>query len=172
MPYYVVDRLAEALDRTAGGGLNRAKIMLVGTSYKKNVDDMRESPSFNLIELLARRGAKVDYHDPCVPEIPATGQHAALAGRRSKDIASDTLSSYGAVLMATDHAAIDSLTSFSVQSLLLTPGTCVPGTAPAARKLLRLDPARRSLLSSVALLVNSSLSAHLGIAPDAYSLSE
>ena len=107
MPNYVVERLAEALDRTASRGLNRAQILLVGMSYKKNVDDTRESPSLNLIELLERRGANVDYHDPYVPEIPATRQHPALAGRRSKDLSSDTLSSYDAVLIATDHDAID-----------------------------------------------------------------
>ncbi len=107
MPNYVVDRLAEALDRTASRGLNSARILLVGMSYKKNVDDTRESPSLKLIELLERRGAAVDYHDPFVPEIPLTRQHAPLAGRRSKDISSDALSSYDAVLIATDHDAID-----------------------------------------------------------------
>ena len=79
----MVERLAEALDRRLGKGLTGAKILLLGLAYKKNVDDMRESPSLKLIELLEARGATVDYHDPYIPVIPKTREHAELAGRRS-----------------------------------------------------------------------------------------
>jgi UDP-N-acetyl-D-glucosamine dehydrogenase len=107
MPHYVVDRLVEALDRTARRGLNGARILLVGMSYKKNVDDTRESPSLKLIELIERRGATVDYYDPFVAVIPRTREHPSLAGRRSKDLSAETVSSYDAALIATDHDAID-----------------------------------------------------------------
>ncbi len=76
MPHYVIDRLAEALDRRQGRGLREAKILVVGIAYKKNVDDMRESPSLRLIELLEERAPEVDYHDPHVPIIPTTREHA------------------------------------------------------------------------------------------------
>ncbi|WP_324763925.1 nucleotide sugar dehydrogenase (plasmid) [Sinorhizobium meliloti] len=107
MPHYVVDRLVEALDRKARRGLNESRILLIGMAYKKNVGDTRESPSLRLIDLMERRGAVVDYHDPYVPEIPATREYAALAGRRSVDISADRLASFDAIVITTDHDAID-----------------------------------------------------------------
>jgi UDP-N-acetyl-D-glucosamine dehydrogenase len=107
MPHYVVDRLAEALNRHAGRGLNGARILLIGMSYKKNVQDTRESPSLKLIELIERRGATVDYHDPYVPIIPFTREHSELAGRCSVELSAVNLASYEAVVISTDHDAID-----------------------------------------------------------------
>jgi UDP-N-acetyl-D-glucosamine dehydrogenase len=106
MPYYVVDRLAEAVDRS-GAPFSGAAILILGVAYKKNVDDMRESPSLKLIELIEARGARVDYHDPHVPELPPTRKHAPLAGRRSISLTPDTVRAYDAVLIATDHDAVD-----------------------------------------------------------------
>ncbi len=107
MPHYVVGRLAEALDQRAGRGLSVAKILVLGLSYKKNIDDTRESPSLKLIELIERRGARTDYHDPYAPEIPMTREHAALAGRKSVSLAPEVISSYDAVVISTDHDVID-----------------------------------------------------------------
>jgi UDP-glucose/GDP-mannose dehydrogenase family, UDP binding domain len=73
----------------------------------KNVGDMRESPSLKLTERIEARGARVDYFDPHVPVIPATREHAALAGRRSVDCTAATLADYDAVLVATDHDTVD-----------------------------------------------------------------
>ncbi|MGU3663353.1 nucleotide sugar dehydrogenase [Methylobacterium sp. A49B] len=107
MPYYVVDRLAEALDRSAGRGLRGARVLVIGVAYKKNVDDMRESPSLRLIELLEARGAEVDYHDPHIPVIPMTREHAALAGRRSVGLSDGAVEGFDVVLIATDHDVLD-----------------------------------------------------------------
>ncbi len=107
MPYHVVDRVAEALDRTAGRGLNKSRILVLGVAYKKNIDDMRESPSLRLIEILEARGAEADFHDPYVPVIPSTREHAALTGRKSVPITDKTLGQYDAVLIATDHDGVD-----------------------------------------------------------------
>lgn len=107
MPRHVVERVADALDRTAGKALSRSRILVVGLAYKKNVDDTRESPALKLIELLEERGAEVAYHDPLVPQIPPTREHAALAGRRSIDFTPETLASFDAALIATDHDDID-----------------------------------------------------------------
>ena len=107
MPRHVVDRLAEALDRRFRRGLNGARILLIGVAYKKNVEDTRESASLKLIEILEERGAQTDFHDPFVEAIPRTREHAALAGRRSVPLAAETLAAYDAVLIATDHDAID-----------------------------------------------------------------
>ncbi|MDJ1160258.1 nucleotide sugar dehydrogenase [Chelatococcus sp. SYSU_G07232] len=107
MPRFVVDRLAEALDRHARRGLNGARILVLGVAYKKNVDDMRESPSLKLIELIEERGAATDYHDPFIPVIPMTREHAALANRKSVSLDAETLAGYDAVLIATDHDTVD-----------------------------------------------------------------
>lgn len=107
MPRHVVDRLAEALDKRFKRGLNGAHILLIGIAYKKNVDDVRESASFKLIEILEERGAATDFHDPHAEVIPKTREHAALAGRRSVALTADNLAGYDAVLIATDHDGID-----------------------------------------------------------------
>src|SRR6185437_13750773 len=64
MPHYVVDRLARELDARAGRGLRGASILIVGIAYKKNVEDIRESPAFKLIDLIEARGAATAYYDP------------------------------------------------------------------------------------------------------------
>jgi UDP-N-acetyl-D-glucosamine dehydrogenase len=107
MPSYVVERLAEALDRRFGKGLSGARILILGLAYKKNVNDTRESPSLRLIELIERRGAAADYHDPLIPAIPLTREHAHLAGRRSVPLTPETPAGYDAVLIATDHDGVD-----------------------------------------------------------------
>lgn len=107
MPRLVVEALLRALDERLGRGLAGARILVLGAAYKKNVDDMRESPALRLIELLEQRGAVVSYHDPHVPVIPPTREHATLAGRISVELSEDTLAGIDAVLVATDHDAVD-----------------------------------------------------------------
>lgn len=105
MPYYVVDRLALALDQRAGRGLTNARILIIGLAYKKNIDDMRESPSLRLIDLLEARGAIADYYDPYIPAITPTREHIELLGRTSVSLAD--IEGYDAVLISTDHDNID-----------------------------------------------------------------
>jgi UDP-N-acetyl-D-glucosamine dehydrogenase len=103
MPAHVVGKLTEALSSRQQRAMNGARILLLGIAYKKNVDDMRESPSLVLIEMLEARGAKVDYHDPFIPEIPITREHGNLAGRKSLALTPNAIAGYDAVLIATDH---------------------------------------------------------------------
>jgi UDP-N-acetyl-D-glucosamine dehydrogenase len=107
MPRHVVERLRVALDRHSARGLNGARILIVGLAYKKNVDDVRESASLKLIELIEEAGANVAYHDPYIPAIHQTRNHQALAGRRSVPLTPATLSTYDAALIATDHDSVD-----------------------------------------------------------------
>jgi UDP-N-acetyl-D-glucosamine dehydrogenase len=107
MPRYVIARLADELDRRTGRGLKNARILIVGLAYKKNVDDIRESPSFKLIEMLEKRGAHCDVHDPFVPVVPRTREHPALAGRKSVPLEPARVATYDAVLIATDHDVVD-----------------------------------------------------------------
>ena len=72
MPQHVINELARQLDTRTGRGLKDARILVVGVAYKKNVEDIRESPALRLMELLEGGGATVDYYDPYVPVIPDT----------------------------------------------------------------------------------------------------
>jgi UDP-N-acetyl-D-glucosamine dehydrogenase len=105
MPMHVLARLEAAIDETHGKSLSKARVLLLGIAYKKNVSDMRESPSLVLMDKLLKRGCAVDYHDPHVAEIPPTREHAALAGHRSVSL--DHIAAYDAILIATDHDSID-----------------------------------------------------------------
>jgi UDP-N-acetyl-D-glucosamine dehydrogenase len=107
MPFYVLRRLEEALDRTAGIALGSSRILLIGLAYKKNVADIRESPSLKLVELLERRGATVSYHDPHVPTVPLTREHPDLGGRESVPLDAARIAGQDAVLVATDHDDVD-----------------------------------------------------------------
>ena len=107
MPRHVVERLAAALDQRLGRGMSGARILLLGIAYKKNIDDMRESPGLALWELLLARGAVVDYHDPHFPAVPRSREHGALAGAISTALTPETIAAHDAVLIATDHDAVD-----------------------------------------------------------------
>ncbi len=107
MPAYVISKLAEAMDRQQKKGLNGSKILVLGLAYKKNIDDLRESPSFRLISILEDRGARVDYADPHIPVVPPTREHAELAGRKAVPLTPEAIRSYDAVLISTDHDVVD-----------------------------------------------------------------
>ena len=107
MPRWVVQKLADALNDRAGKGLKGARILLLGAAYKKNVDDMRESPTLKIIELLEERGAAVDYHDPYVPEIRRSREYPHLAGRRSVPWDAAAFARYDASMVVTDHDGVD-----------------------------------------------------------------
>jgi UDP-N-acetyl-D-glucosamine dehydrogenase len=107
MPKVVVARLIEELSRRFSKSVNGARVLMMGLAYKKNVDDIRESPGFRLIELLEGNGASVDFYDPYVPVIPQTREHAALAGRPGAAFTPQSIASYDAVLIATDHDNVD-----------------------------------------------------------------
>jgi UDP-N-acetyl-D-glucosamine dehydrogenase len=105
MPRYVMSRLTDALSRRKKKSLNGARILLVGLAYKKNVDDLRESPALALLEMMEAQGAIVDYYDPFIPVVPMTREHAVLAGRKS--VAWEQIGGYDATLIATDHDDVD-----------------------------------------------------------------
>ncbi len=100
MPEYVVNVCIRALNEDAKAAKG-ARILILGLAYKPNVDDMRESPTFVLINKLEALGAEVAYHDPHIPEITRTREHGHLAGRRSTAITDD----FDLILLATHHKA-------------------------------------------------------------------
>ena len=106
MPQYVVGQTSKALN-THKKAVNGSKILLVGLAYKPNVDDMRESPTFELFHLLEELGADIAYYDPYIPTIPPTRQHAHYTGKQSIEWNQATVASFDAVLISTDHSDID-----------------------------------------------------------------
>jgi len=105
MPQWVVQRTVESLaDR--GQDIAGAALLVIGLAYKPDVDDVRESPAHRLIEELEDRGARVDYHDPHVPAARPV-RHADIADRTSIELTAEALAGYAAVVVATDHSAID-----------------------------------------------------------------
>jgi UDP-N-acetyl-D-glucosamine dehydrogenase len=107
MPSHVVQVLEDALKERFDKNMDRAKILVLGVAYKKNVDDVRESPAFAIIEILEDKGASTNFYDPHVAEIPMTREHMQLAGRRSIKWEPSLLSGYDAVLIVTDHDEVD-----------------------------------------------------------------
>ena len=106
MPDWVVDRVAEALNDRAKA-VKGSKILILGLSYKANVDDDRESPTYILMEKLEARGATVDYHDGYLPVIRETREHPHFAGRKSVPLDPATVKGYDCVLIATAHKDVD-----------------------------------------------------------------
>jgi UDP-N-acetyl-D-glucosamine dehydrogenase len=105
MPHYVIRRLAETLNEV-GKPLNGSKISILGMAYKKDVDDPRESPSFELMELLLAGKAKVTYNDPHVPRLPRM-RHHDFPPMESQPLTAEYLAAQDCVLIATDHSAYD-----------------------------------------------------------------
>ncbi len=102
MPEYVVGRTIQALNERRKS-LKGAKVLVLGVAYKKDVDDMRESPALELIELLRERGAKVEYNDPNIPKLPPTRKHKF--DMRSKSLTEKRLAGMDVVLITTGHSA-------------------------------------------------------------------
>jgi UDP-N-acetyl-D-glucosamine dehydrogenase len=105
MPHYVVDKVMEALN-TKRKALNGSRVLIAGVAYKRDIDDMRESPSLDVIHLLEARGATVDYADPYVPEVHAR----EWSGRRditAVEIKRGTFKTYDCVVIITDHTSFD-----------------------------------------------------------------
>ncbi|HOO15596.1 MAG: nucleotide sugar dehydrogenase [Phycisphaerae bacterium] len=105
MPEYVVMRVSEALNER-GRAVKGARILVLGLAYKKDVDDVRESPSVTLIELLRARGAIVDYHDPHIPSAKPMREHN-ITDMRSVPLTRANLKKYDCVLISTDHSSVD-----------------------------------------------------------------
>lgn len=105
MPHYVVEKIGEALN-DIGRPIKGSKICILGMAYKKDVDDPRESPSFELYELLAERGAVLTYSDPHIPVMPKMRAHP-MPELKSQELTPAFLASQDLLLIATDHTAFD-----------------------------------------------------------------
>ena len=106
MPHYVIGRLAEFLNEDRKP-VNGSKVAILGVAYKKDIDDPRESPSFELLKLLRERGAILTYNDPHVPVLPKMRHYPNLPAMDSQTLTPEYLAAQDCVLIATDHTAYD-----------------------------------------------------------------
>jgi UDP-N-acetyl-D-glucosamine dehydrogenase len=108
MPNYVVELATEALNAEKKA-VNGSKILILGVAYKKDIDDMRESPALSIIDLLRADGADVYYHDPFVAEV--TFDHAYTIGDgeplHNRELTDDLISSSDCVIICTEHSNVD-----------------------------------------------------------------
>jgi len=128
MPYHVVDAIAAALnDRQKS--LKGSKVLILGVAYKKDVDDLRESPTLKIMELLHARGAKLDYNDPYFPQLHKM-RHYNYSEMKSVPLERNTVGSYDAVVIATDHSSYD-------YAAIVDAAKLVVDTRNATRRLVR-----------------------------------
>jgi len=106
MPEYVVGKLQEALN-DCGRAVKGAKVLVLGLAYKKDIDDPRESPAFEVIHELLKLGADVSYHDPFVPVAPKMRSWPNLPAMTSRPLTPEVLSSADVALLITDHSIVD-----------------------------------------------------------------
>lgn len=124
MPYHVIDAVATALN-DRGKSLKGSKVLVLGLAYKKDIDDLRESPSLALIEILKKRGASVSYNDPYIPTV-GRGRHYEL-NMISQSL--DDLEFYDCILVATDHSDYDIPSIASRAQLLVDTRNAAAGLA-------------------------------------------
>lgn len=124
MPYYVVERTVQILN-DHGQSIKGTRVLVIGLAYKKDVDDLRESPSLKLIDLLRQRGARVDYHDPYIPVMPRTRRHQF--DLQSVPLTPENLAAYGLVIIATDHSCLDYHSIVTHAPLIVDTRNAIPG---------------------------------------------
>ncbi len=134
MPYYVVQKTIDALNER-GISIKGAKILVLGLAYKKDVDDVRESPAFKIIELLEEKGAIVDYNDPYIPESPKTRMYNL--SKRSVPLTAENLSSYDCVVIATDHSVYDPKFIVEHSKLIIDTRNMINGNGIYSKKVIK-----------------------------------
>jgi len=105
MPYYVVQKAVEALNQQ-GKSIREAKVLILGAAYKKDVDDIRESPAVKIISLLQGKGALVSYYDPYIPQIKGMRNYPSLV-MESVELNAERIKEFDCVLVITDHSNLD-----------------------------------------------------------------
>jgi UDP-N-acetyl-D-glucosamine dehydrogenase len=128
MPYHVVDSITTALSEH-NKSLKGSKLLLLGVAYKKDVDDLRESPTLKIMEILKKRGAQFDYNDPYFPQLHKM-RHYDYSNMKSVALNAETLGKYDAVVIATDHSSYD-------YAAIVDASKLVVDTRNATRRVLR-----------------------------------
>ena len=135
MPSYVVRRVGDALN-DRGKPIKGSKITLLGMAYKKDVDDPRESPGFELMDLLLEKGAEVNYNDPHIPVLPAMRHYPHLK-MSSRELTDAYLASQDCILIATDHTAYDWSRIVEHATLVVDTRNATKGVTQGREKILK-----------------------------------
>ena len=135
MPDYVITRLMDALNER-GKPLKGSKILLLGMAYKKDVDDPRESPGFELLTRLRKKGAEVAYNDPHIPRLPPMRHYPGLE-MDSTPLTPELLMAQDAVLIATDHSAYDYAKIVHHAALVIDTRNATRNTAEGRERIVR-----------------------------------
>jgi len=133
MPHYVVDKVGEALN-TRKKAINGSKILIAGVAYKRDIDDMRESPALDVMGLLLSRGATVSYADPYVPEVHGrewSGGYDITA----VDLTRGSIAQYDVVVIVTDHKTFDYASLIEEADLIVDTRNAIKGAHPNVFKL-------------------------------------
>lgn len=130
MPRRIIQRLLEEMSLKLRKPLAGSKILLVGLAYKADIDDMRESPSLELIDILKDHGAEVDYHDPFIEEVTDNRDHPHLAGMRHHP----SFEGYDAAVVATAHSNVDYKALAKAVPLIIDTRNAMTTLDPADRK--------------------------------------
>ena len=128
MPYHVVDSVGEALNKHKKS-LKGSKLLVLGVAYKKDVDDLRESPTLKIMEILKKRGAEFEYNDPYFAQLHKM-RHYDYSNMRSVPLNPETLGKYDAVIIATDHSSYD-------YAAIVDSAKLVVDTRNATRRVIR-----------------------------------
>jgi UDP-N-acetyl-D-glucosamine dehydrogenase len=135
MPAYVVSRVADALNERSKP-VKGSRVVLLGMAYKKDVDDPRESPGFELMDLLVRKGAQVSYNDPHIPELPRMRHYPHLR-MTSRELSPEFLSAQDCILIVTDHSAYDYQSIVRHSRLVVDTRNATRNVAECREKIVR-----------------------------------
>jgi UDP-N-acetyl-D-glucosamine dehydrogenase len=134
MPRYVVTKTMEALNEHKKS-LKSSKVLVLGLAYKKDIDDLRESPSIELIELLREKGAKVDYNDPFIARTHRQRKHDLKMA--SKKLSAKMLTGYDVVVIATDHSDYDYAWIVKNAKLIVDARNATAGIRGTGKKIVK-----------------------------------
>jgi UDP-N-acetyl-D-glucosamine dehydrogenase len=134
MPHYVVDKVGDALN-TKRKAINGSKVLIAGVAYKRDIDDMRESPALDVMGLLHGRGAKVAYIDPYVPEVLGREWSGRFDIKASDHVGRGFYAQYDCVVVITDHKTFDYDQMVAEADLIVDTRNAIKKTAPNVFKL-------------------------------------
>ncbi|MHC4756620.1 MAG: nucleotide sugar dehydrogenase [Planctomycetota bacterium] len=134
MPHYVITKTMDALNEHKKS-LKGSKVLVLGLAYKKDIDDLRESPSIELIELLREKGARVDYNDPYIPRTHKQREHDLKMS--SRKLSAKMLSGYDVVLISTDHSDYDYGWIVRNSKLVVDTRNATAGVKSGRRKIVK-----------------------------------
>ena len=139
MPHFVVDKITDALNRHEKA-VNGSQVLILGVAYKRDIDDIRESPSLDVMTLLHKKGAKVRYADPFVPALDARAWHGGIA-LKSDPLTAGAIASADCVAILTEHKTVDYAMVLASAKLIVDARNAIAGEHPHVFKLGAPSPA-------------------------------